>query len=228
MVTDLLPVQSINNVDVVDSRLIATELEIQHKNFISTLKKYKEEIENDFGALAFETEGLQGTCNYAEFYFLNEDQALYIMTLSKNTEKVRHCKRKLVKSFSFAKQLLVKPKTALELAEEQVKLHKQLELQNAIIADQEKDLLHQAEVIDELFNYSSIIRVAKFNNCSEKAFEYRKLKAASLAMGLEIKQVPCPRFVSKNLYHHDAWRYVYPQFSLPETTTLRINNNQYY
>jgi len=116
----------------------------------------------------------------------------------------------------------IKPKTALELAKEQVKLLEQLELQSHLIADLEQEVLEQAEIIDELFDYSSIIRVAKFNNCSEKAFSWRSLKAASKVMGLEIKVAPCPRFGTKNLYSHDAWRYAYPQYKLPETTTLTI------
>lgn len=116
----------------------------------------------------------------------------------------------------------IKPKTALELAKEQVKLLEQIEMQNQIIADLEHEVLAQAEVIDELFDYSSIIRIAKFNGCSEKAFSWRALKAASKVMGLEIKVVPCPRFGTKNLYSHNAWRYVYPNYKLPETTTLTI------
>jgi phage regulator Rha-like protein len=107
MVSELLPIQSVNDVDVVDSRLIAIELDIQHKNFMTTIKKYKDEIQNTFGTLAFETEGLQGTSGYSEFYYLNEDQAMYVMSLSKNTEAVRMCKRKLVKSFSNAKKLII-------------------------------------------------------------------------------------------------------------------------
>lgn len=103
---DLIKLERINDCDVVDSRLIAIELGIQHKNFISTINKYESEIKECFGALAFQTEGLQGTKDYAEYYYLNEEQATYIMTLSKNTEKVRLCKRKLVKSFYQAKQLL--------------------------------------------------------------------------------------------------------------------------
>jgi hypothetical protein len=116
----------------------------------------------------------------------------------------------------------LKPKTALELAKEQVKLLEKLELQEKIIEGLEEDNERQAEVIDELFQYSSIIRIAKFNNCSEKAFNWRKLKAASQVMEKEVKRVPCPRFGTKNLYSHDVWRYVYPQYQLPETTIIRI------
>ncbi len=93
----------------VDSRLVAQELGIAHKNFRATIEKYRTEIEQDFGQLPFETEvgyREQGGGNPEKFYYLNEDQATYLMTLSKNTVKVRACKRQLVKSFAEAKKLL--------------------------------------------------------------------------------------------------------------------------
>ena len=119
---------------------------------------------------------------------------------------------------------IVKPKTALELAKEQVKLLERIELQNEQIKILEDDNQRQAEIIDELFDHSSILRVAKYNNCSETAFSWHRLKAASKVLNLEVKKAPCPRFTTKNLYHHDAWRYVYPNYQLPETTTLRISS----
>jgi hypothetical protein len=117
----------------------------------------------------------------------------------------------------------VKPKTALELAEEQVKLLKELQLKELQIKLLEEAHERQAEIIDELFDYSSIIRIAKYNGCSEKAFSWHQLKSASLTLELEIKKVPCPRFGTKNLYHHDVWRLAYPGYRLPETTTLMIS-----
>jgi hypothetical protein len=82
-----------------------------------------------------------------------------------------------------------------------------------------------SEAVDELFDYSSIIRIAKFNKVSEKEFNWRKLKAASIMKSLKIKKVPCPRYGTKNLYSHDVWRYAYPGVNLPETTTLVISSN---
>jgi hypothetical protein len=55
MVSELLPIQSINSVDVVDSRLIAIELGIQHKNLIEMVRKYQDRLEKR-GVLTFETE----------------------------------------------------------------------------------------------------------------------------------------------------------------------------
>jgi hypothetical protein len=105
---------------------------------------------------------------------------------------------------------------ALVAAEEQKLL---LEEKTKILETENQQL---AEAVDELFGYSSIIRIAKFNNVSEKAFDWRKLKAASQCMGLDIKRVPCPRFETKLLYSHDAWRFCYPEMKLPETTTLAV------
>lgn len=100
---------------------------------------------------------------------------------------------------------------------------KELDKLKMINESLEDDNARQAEVIDELFDYSSIIRIAKYNKVSETSFNWRLLKSASNKLGIEIKKVPCPRFVEKNLYSHDAWRLAYPDFKLPETTTLVIN-----
>lgn len=119
---DLIRIERVNDCDVVDSRLIAMELEIQHKNFLTTVKKYKTEIEQDFGALAFQTDGLQGTASYAEYCYLNEEQATYVMTLSKNTDKVRYCKRKLVKSFAQAKKVIASQNDRIRELEMQLEI----------------------------------------------------------------------------------------------------------
>jgi len=114
-------------------------------------------------------------------------------------------------------------------------------LKALVIAEEEKEALIQAnallsatneclqedielftEVVDELFNYSSIIRIAKFNEVNEKIFNWYSLKAASKMLKVEVKTAPCPRYGKKNLYSHDAWRLAYPDAKLPETTTLTI------
>ena len=110
-----------------------------------------------------------------------------------------------------------------------------LEALKALVASEERLMLAQAEVevleeanqalseaVDELYNYSSIIRIAKFNGISEERFKWHRLKTVSAQLGLEIKKVPCARFGTKNLYSHDAWRVAYPHVNLPETTTLVV------
>jgi phage anti-repressor protein len=61
-----------------------------------------------------------------------------------------------------------------------------LEAENALLAEQNHQL---SEAVDELFDYSSIVRVAKFNNVSETNFKWQRLKAVSLKMKEEIKKV---------------------------------------
>jgi len=110
-----------------------------------------------------------------------------------------------------------------------------LEALKALVASEERLMLAQAEVevleeanqalseaVDELYNYSSIIRIAKFNGISEERFKWHRLKTVSAQLGLEIKRVPCARFGTKNLYSHDAWLVAYPYVNLPETTTLVV------
>ncbi|MHC5719524.1 MAG: Rha family transcriptional regulator, partial [Nostoc sp.] len=95
-----------SGVVVVDSRLIAIELGIQHKNFLATLDKYIDEIEEDWGQVAFETETVTnsvGASNSVKYALLTEQQATLLMTYSRNTEQVRRCKRQLVKAFDRAK-----------------------------------------------------------------------------------------------------------------------------
>jgi hypothetical protein len=122
-------------------------------------------------------------------------------------------------TFAQALFLAAQQQAEIEALEQNKKLLEgEIEVCNEVIQE-------QAEVVDDLFSYSSIIRIAKFNKCSEKNFNWRRLKSASLAMGIEIRTCPDPNFGKKNLYHHDAWRIAYPEANLPETTTLKIDDS---
>ncbi len=117
---------------VVDSRLIAQELGIQHKNFLANLDKYIEEIEEDWGTVAFQTREFktnQGNTTAERVAFLTEPQATLLMTYSRNTEQVRRCKRQLVRAFEKAKQAL---SSAVELRV--VELEQKLAVQSEAIA----------------------------------------------------------------------------------------------
>ena len=117
---------------VVDSRVIAEQLNIQHESFIKTIKKYLTEIE-EFGHFRFEVGTVTnsvGAKNTVIFCYLNEEQATYVMTLSKNTDKVRQCKRLLVKAFTEAKQIIK------EIIPQQSERIRELELQNEILNKQ--------------------------------------------------------------------------------------------
>lgn len=111
-------------------------------------------------------------------------------------------------------------KEALKALIAEVEAKEKLEAENALLEEENHQL---SEALDELFDYSSIVRVAKFNKVHESNFSWRPLKAMSIQMGLEIKKVPDARYETKNLYSHDVWRVTYPGVKLPETTTLVIS-----
>lgn len=91
---------------VVDSRLIAERLGIEHDNFLQTVQNYQNQIEQAFGILLFETGKKGGRGRPQKYALLTENQATFVMTLSRNTPEVVQCKIELVKAFSRAKELL--------------------------------------------------------------------------------------------------------------------------
>ena len=95
---------------VVDSRLVSKELGIEHKHFVRTIRKYQETIESSFGCLSLENSNVElpngGTREDFSHYWLNEEQATFLMTLSRNTTEVIQCKANLVQAFSEAKRQL--------------------------------------------------------------------------------------------------------------------------
>ena len=113
---------------------------------------------------------------------------------------------------------------ALELLLASEKDKERLALENSMQAVQinelEEDVDRLSELADELFNYSSIVRIAKLNNINEKVYNWRKLKAASKVKGVEVKHAACQRYGIKNLYHRDAWEAAYPDAVLPEASGL--------
>lgn len=105
-----ISVSSQNGILVVDSRLVAQQLGVNHSDwFRNTIKKYEKQIEQGFGVLRFENGKPGGGAKGGRpevFVWLTEDQCLFIMTLSRNTEQVIECKINLVKAFSDAKKRL--------------------------------------------------------------------------------------------------------------------------
>ncbi len=225
----ILDITTQNDTLVVDSRLIADELGIQHKNLLQTITKYLDRLERKT-PVAFKTDVVrrpQGGAYEVSYCFLNEAQATLLMTFSRNSDQVLDCKERLVEAFSLAKDNHVQTPLALPQTYAQALLEagrlalevEKLEAEKALLEEENNQL---SEALDELFDYSSIIRVAKFNKVHESNFSWRPLKAMSIKMGIEIKQVPDARYMTKNIYSHDVWRIVYPWVKLPETMTLMI------
>jgi phage regulator Rha-like protein len=106
-----LNIQTVNDSLVVDSRLVAAELGIQHKNLKELVKTYQADFEG-FGRVAFETlsvVSLSNAVNNTTFCYLNEDQAYLLLTFVKNTPEARQAKVNLVKAFKLAREKAVQP-----------------------------------------------------------------------------------------------------------------------
>ncbi len=90
----------------IDSRIIASELGIQHENQIQTLETHREHFEG-FGVFRFQTEkplaGSKGG-RPIRFALLNEDQAYFAATLARNTARAVNVKFRLVKAFGEARR----------------------------------------------------------------------------------------------------------------------------
>lgn len=91
---------------VVDSRLIAQQLGIEHKSFMETIRKFQTQAGQAFGILPFQTGEIKGRGQPEKYALLSEDMATFYMSLSRNTAEVVQCKIELVKAFSKAKELL--------------------------------------------------------------------------------------------------------------------------
>ena len=107
---------------VVDSRLVAPRLGIEHESFMRTVDNHKTVTEQAFGAIRFQIGSRQDNNSGGKqprWAYLTEDQATFLMTLSRNTTEVIQCKIDLVTAFSNAKKLfgagLVNPPTPAEM-----------------------------------------------------------------------------------------------------------------
>jgi phage regulator Rha-like protein len=138
---------------VVDSRLIADALGIDHHNFMETIRKYQHDVEVNFGKVPFETEAIGKTRQHQKYALLNEDQAIFLATLSRNSPQVITFKASLVLSFSKMRKELENN----DLAILQKTVH---ELFQLVLANQQTTNMHighlQRAVIDACKDIQSL------------------------------------------------------------------------
>ena len=162
-----------NEIETIDSRIVANELGIEHRALIQSIRKHQDSIENNFNLVTFEMlprlEGQHGGGDLTIAH-LTEDQAIFVGSLSRNNQQVIEFKAKIVKAFSIArksKELTRKEILLLALESEERALaaeSKILELQPKVEAFD--------RVIDNSTTYtldtvSDIINVGR-NKLSEK------------------------------------------------------------
>lgn len=100
-----LSVQTINSALVIDSRLIAEELGIEHRALRQLIRNNEvdfKEIDN----LNISNVGVAGTSSYETFYYLTEDQCYLAVMQAKNTIQARQLKINIVKAFKSAREAL--------------------------------------------------------------------------------------------------------------------------
>jgi phage antirepressor YoqD-like protein len=159
-----LIVQNINSNFVIDSRLIAKELGILHKNFKELIKTYRADFE-EFGQVALVAEA--GDIRYAEtFYYLNENQSYLSLTYSNNTPKVRRAKINLVRAFDQAKSALTLklPENYIQALECLLLAEKEKEALALVAADAQAKLVHltpKAEMYDAVANSGKCLKVGE-------------------------------------------------------------------
>lgn len=85
------------------SQAIAAHLGIKHANLFGQIKKHRSDFE-ELGLIRFQTGLIDGRGRPEKLVMLNEDQSLLALTFSRNTDRVRHLKVKLVKAFGEARR----------------------------------------------------------------------------------------------------------------------------
>lgn len=98
-----LVVSPIDGEPRIDSRLIAEQLDVEHKNTRELILKYQDDFE-EFGKVLFETEASGKTNQPQKFALLNEDQSYLLLTYTQNTTQARELKKRLVQAFADARR----------------------------------------------------------------------------------------------------------------------------
>lgn len=92
----------------IDSRVLSVHLGNRHKQVIALIEKYRDEFKG-LGQLPFQKavgERAHGGGNPERFALLNEDQAFFLLSLSRNSERVVNLKAKLVLAFREARRAI--------------------------------------------------------------------------------------------------------------------------
>lgn len=94
-----------------NSKVIADGTNNQHKNVKELIVKYQTDIE-DFGTLS--VSNVESTGGRPEqIYYLNEEQATFIITLLRNSKVVVQFKKELVRQFYVMRQFLMEKQSQL-------------------------------------------------------------------------------------------------------------------
>lgn len=102
---DLIKIDQ-KQIPLVDSRLMASRLDVRHRDMMrDVLDKYAPDF-LEFGSFARNLAKPEGGGRPQPYYLLNENQCYLLLTYIKNTPKARKLKQNLVQAFSDVRQEL--------------------------------------------------------------------------------------------------------------------------
>lgn len=94
-------VEMFNNQPMTTSLAIADGIEMEHASVIKLVRKYASDLADFHSRVGFEIQpfNTDGGVQYREIAWLNEGQAMFLLTLQRNTAKVVQFKKALVQAF---------------------------------------------------------------------------------------------------------------------------------
>lgn len=104
---NVIALQTVKGESRIDSRLMAQHLGNAHRSVMALLDRYTDQFKG-FGQVRFEMsvgDRPQGGGNRVRYALLNEDQAFFLLALSRNSDQVVSLKAKLVQAFREARQV---------------------------------------------------------------------------------------------------------------------------
>jgi phage regulator Rha-like protein len=97
-----------NNDPVTTSEIVAFGIGKSHKSVMELIRRYENDL-NEFGTFAFQTRKSGG--RPIEFYYLNEQQVTFLITLMRNTPTVVKFKIIIIKQFFKMRKYILDQKT---------------------------------------------------------------------------------------------------------------------
>ncbi|WP_062288941.1 Rha family transcriptional regulator [Nostoc piscinale] len=205
-----LSVTEIQGSLVIDSRLVATELGVNHSDwFRNVIKKYQAQVEQAFGILRFENgkpeTGSKGG-RPEVFAWLTEEQSTFYMTLSRNTDQVVQCKSGLVAAFTEAKKRVQQPSPNLTPIQILAAIAQQM-------AEQERQQLETQRQLDLV--KSDVATIKQIQSDAELAL--KELPPATKPVPVKTTRSSLNKLIREychktSIRHNDAWRELYREF----------------
>lgn len=208
-----------NGMAVTTSLAIADGTEVQHKAVIQLVRAYLHDLE-EFGLVTFEMRprlaGQHGGGD-VEFAHLNEQQSTLLLTYMRNSDIVRHFKKRLVRAFYDLAQskpptsnleLMKLAMAAIEDADKKAALAQGL-AQKAIdrVDYLEAALTTRTEEFCTVAGYCKINGITMTSN--EMAGMGKRCRKNSESRGIQVRNVFDPRWGQVGLYHFDVLNYCF-------------------